>query len=209
MKKAVVSLLVLIGMLGLGAFAQNSSMGATTSKDKPDGAETKAAPAKPAGYRGEVLDQIADLEKKFTDLAEKEPQEKYSWRPGEGVRSIGEVYLHVTAGNYGIAGATGTPPPADVKPGELEKSTTEKAKIIAALKRSFAHVRQIVENIPDSDLDKQVKWGKGTRSVRFVLMFIVVHQSEHLGQSIAYARSNGIVPPWSEPKPAPKPDTKK
>jgi uncharacterized damage-inducible protein DinB len=31
-----------------------------------------------------------------------------------------------------------------------------------------------------------------------VMIFILRHLGEHLGQSIAYARMNGVVPPWTE-----------
>jgi uncharacterized damage-inducible protein DinB len=31
-------------------------------------------------------------------------------------------------------------------------------------------------------------------------MALVSHEHEHLGQMIAYARSNGVTPPWSSPE---------
>jgi len=87
---------------------------------------------------------------------------------------------------------------------------TEKPKVVEALKKSFDHARKAVEATPDSDLDKKVKFFGQEPSERMMLIVLVSHGHEHLGQSIAYARMNGITPPWSatetgpEKKPAPK-----
>src|SRR5437879_11300305 len=85
---------------------------------------------------------MEDAETKLLRLAEAVPAEKYTWRPGEGVRSVSEVFLHVAAGNYGILRRVGAQPPEGLDLRGLEKSTTEKAKVVEALKASFAHVRQ-------------------------------------------------------------------
>jgi uncharacterized damage-inducible protein DinB len=93
----------------------------------------------------------------------------------------------------------------------MEKTVTEKAKVVDALKRSFDHARKAVEATPDSDLDKKVKFFGQEPSERMMMIVLVSHGHEHLGQSIAYARTNGVAPPWSEgPPPAPekKPTTK-
>jgi uncharacterized damage-inducible protein DinB len=66
------------------------------------------------------------------------------------------------------------------------------------LKDSFSHVRQAAINMPDSDLDKQLDLFGGKKTERGILLFMIRHMAEHLGQSIAYARMNGIVPPWTE-----------
>jgi uncharacterized damage-inducible protein DinB len=81
---------------------------------------------------------------------------------------------------------------------DLEKSTTDKAKVIATLKDSFAHAKKAITSMPDADLDKSVDWFGGKNTQRGILLFIVRHAAEHLGQSIAYARFAGVVPPWSE-----------
>ena len=80
----------------------------------------------------------------------------------------------------------------------LEKSTTDKAKVIATLKDSFAYARKAITATPDSDLDKSLDWFSGKNTKRGVLLFVVRHAAEHLGQSIAYARFVGVVPPWTE-----------
>jgi uncharacterized damage-inducible protein DinB len=150
-----------------------------------------------SGYRGEVLAEVSIQEDKFARLAEAIPAEKYSWRPAPGVRSIAEVFLHVAAANYNLPKLIGTPPPAGLDIRTLEKSTTDKAKVLATLKDSFAHARKAIVNMPDTDLEKSLDWFGGKNTERGILLFMTRHTAEHLGQSIAYARINGIVPPWT------------
>jgi uncharacterized damage-inducible protein DinB len=151
-----------------------------------------------SGYRSEVLSEVIVQEDKFTRLAEAIPAEKYTWRPAPDVRSFAEVFLHVSAANYNLYKLVGTPPPAGLDIKNLEKSTTDKAKVIATLKDSYAHARQAITAMPDSDLDKSMDWFGGKNTERGILLFIVRHGAEHLGQSIAYARFVGVVPPWTE-----------
>jgi uncharacterized damage-inducible protein DinB len=150
------------------------------------------------GYRSEVLAEVEIQEDKFTRLAEAIPAEKYTWRPAANVRSFAEVFLHVSAANYSLYHLVGTPAPAGVELKGLEKSTTDKAKIIATLKDSFAHAKRAITAMPDTDLDKSMDWFGGKNTERGILLFIVRHTAEHLGQSIAYARFAGITPPWTE-----------
>ena len=150
------------------------------------------------GYRSEVLSEVIVQEDKFTRLAEAIPAEKYSWRPSPDVRSFAEVFLHVSAANYNLYKLVGTPPPAGVDLKGLEKSTTDKAKVVATLKDSYAHAKTAIKAMPDADLEKSMDWFGGKNTERGILLFIVRHGAEHLGQSIAYARFAGIVPPWTE-----------
>jgi len=150
------------------------------------------------GYRSEVLAEVMIQEDKFTRLAEAIPADKYAWRPSPDVRSFAEVFLHVSAANYNLYKLVGTPPPTGLDLKGLEKSTTDKAKVIATLKDSFAHAKTAIKATPDADLDKSLDWFGGKNTERGILLFIVRHAAEHLGQSIAYARFVGVVPPWTE-----------
>jgi uncharacterized damage-inducible protein DinB len=150
------------------------------------------------GYRSEVLAEVMIQEDKFLRLAEAIPAAKYSWRPAPDVRSVAEVFLHVSTANYNLYKLVGTPPPAGLDIKGLEKSTTEKAKVIATLKDSFAHARKAITSMPDADLDRSLDWFGGKNTERGVLLFITRHAAEHLGQSIAYARFMSVVPPWTE-----------
>jgi uncharacterized damage-inducible protein DinB len=150
------------------------------------------------GYRSEVMAEVMIQEDKFTRLAEAIPADKFNWRPNPDVRSFSEVFLHVSAANYNLYKHVGTPPPSTIDVKTLEKSTTDKAKVIATLTDSFAHAKAAIKAMPDADLDKSLDWFGGKNTQRGILLFIVRHAAEHLGQSIAYARFARIVPPWSE-----------
>lgn len=150
-----------------------------------------------SGYRSEVLAEVMIQEDKFLRLAEAIPADKYTWRPAPDVRSFAEVFLHVSAANYNIYKLVGTPPTGFEVKG-FEKSTTDKAKVMAALRDSFAHARQAITAMPDADLEKSLDWFGGKNTERGVLLFVTRHAAEHLGQSIAYARFIGVVPPWTE-----------
>jgi uncharacterized damage-inducible protein DinB len=149
------------------------------------------------GYRSEVMAEVMIQESEFVRLAEAIPADKYTWRPSADVRTIAEVFLHASSANYNLYKLVGTPTPAGVDTKTLERSTTDKAKIIATLKASYAHARAAIGAMPDSDLEKTLDWNGGKITERGALLFIVQHIAQHLGQQIAYARSIGVVPPWT------------
>jgi uncharacterized damage-inducible protein DinB len=150
------------------------------------------------GYRSEVLAEVMVQQDKFLRLANAIPADKFSWRPAPDVRSFAEVFLHVSAANYNLYKLVGTPPPANLDVKSLEKSTTDKAKVVATLKDSYDHARKAITAMPDADLEKSMDWFGGKNTERGVLLFIVRHGAEHLGQSIAYSRMVGVTPPWTE-----------
>ncbi len=154
-----------------------------------------AKEAKAGDIQAEIVRQVDAAGKKFIALAEATPQEKYLWRPGEGVRSISEVFMHVAQANYGLIGITGIKPLSDI-PKEMEK-ITDKKEVIEHLKKSFEYARTQIGGTSDADIEKVVKFFGNDSTVRNVYMFLGIHAHEHLGQSIAYSRVNGIVPPWN------------
>jgi len=175
------------------------SCGALVRAQEKPPEKPPATPTVPtAGARLEFLDEVSFYEQRFLRLAEAIPAEKFGWRPAEGVRSIGEVYMHVVAANYGIARTLGTQPPAGFDAKALMASAGDKAKVIQGLKDSFAHFHSAVLVIKDSDLDNSQKMFGRQTTVRGAFIVLAGHFGEHLGQSIAYARQVGIVPPWTE-----------
>ena len=135
--------------------------------------------------------------KKLADLAEAIPADMFGWRPAEGIRSISEVYMHVAGANYALASALGVAMPDGVNLHSLEQEVTEKEQVVEVLQASQQHVRQALEMVMNEDLSGSVQ-AFGREWTRYqVLMIISGHSHEHLGQSIAYARSNDIAPPWS------------
>lgn len=158
-----------------------------------------AAPAPalhPNGFKAEFFADLDEVQKKITDLAAAVPAEKYAWRPAEGVRSVSEVYMHIAGGNYFLATFLGVQPPADM-PKDIEK-ITDKHEVLAELQKSFDRLRAIAKNMTPADLEKPVKMFGNPTTQRGVYSTMLNHLHEHLGQSIAYARMNGIVPPWSK-----------
>jgi uncharacterized damage-inducible protein DinB len=169
----------------------------TTTSTQVSARPPAAAAAPASGFRADFLVQLDMVSKQIVDLAEAVPADKYSWRPAPGVRSISEVYMHIVGGNSYIPSFMGVKPMAGIERG-MEKSVTDKAKVVELLKQSMAHARSAVLSIPDADLDKKVKiFGGQEASERAVIMIIGNHLHEHLGQSIAYARANDVTPPWS------------
>ena len=162
------------------------------AQDKP-----AAAPAV-SGARGEFLAEVAFYEQRYIHLAEAVPAEKFSWRPAEGVRSFGEVFAHIAAANYGVARALGTPIPTGIDPKTINANAADKAKTIQALRDSFAHFRGAILSIKDADLNNPLKMFGQDTTIRGAFFLVTGHDGEHLGQSIAYARQNSIVPPWTE-----------
>jgi uncharacterized damage-inducible protein DinB len=161
----------------------------------PATARASEMPAK-GGFRAELDIQIADLEKKLVSLAEAIPAAKYAWRPGQGVRSTGEVFAHVAQSNYTLPSLLGVKVPDGIG-NDMEKKYTKKEEIVPALKQSFQHLRSAVSGLTDADLARPVKLFQRESSVLGTYFLAMGHLHEHLGQSIAYARTAGVVPPWT------------
>lgn len=130
-------------------------------------------------------------------LAEAFPEEKYDWRPAEGISSVGEALLHVAGANYFLASKLGFAPPEDVDIMGLIK-ITGKENIISALKKSNEFVLKNITKVEDGTLDEEVDFGFMKSNKLGGLLAIMEHNGEHKGQLIAYARTNGVVPPWSK-----------
>lgn len=135
--------------------------------------------------------------RQLLQLAEATPAEKFGWRPAPGVRSISEVYVHVAIGNYFLLERTGFKSGFDMAtvPKDPEKSITAKADVITWMRNSFDAVRKGYEA---TDRQQKVQFFGKEATADGVFLRILVHNNEHMGQAIAYARMNGIAPPWSQ-----------
>jgi uncharacterized damage-inducible protein DinB len=154
-----------------------------------------ASPAVPrTGVRAELLHDLDDMQKKILSLAMAVPAEKYSWRPGRGVRSVSEVYMHIAGGNYTLVSFVGDKAMVDTRSFER---ITDKTRVLEELRRSFEYLRDSIIGTSDSDLDKPIRMFGNDSTERAAFMMALNHLHEHLGQSVAYARMNGVVPPWS------------
>ena len=151
-----------------------------------------------AGVQGEFIRNFDGAGAKLLQLAEAIPADKYAWRPAEGVRSVSEVILHAAGSNYMFMNFVGTAIPSGIDLKTFESSTSKKEEVVDRLKKSIAHVKTAAAAMSGADLDAQAKWFMGESSKREILFVLASHNHEHLGQLIAYARMNGITPPWSK-----------
>lgn len=145
------------------------------------------------GYAGEwrhVSDQLLAL-------AEAIPADKYTWRPAPGVRSTSEVFMHIAGANYWMLDHAGIKLPEDAKLSEF-KNVTKKEEVIKWLKRSFDAVKQAHEAASPQELARRVQVEEREVTVDGIYLRLIVHNNEHMGQLVAYARMNGVVPPWSQ-----------
>jgi uncharacterized damage-inducible protein DinB len=167
-----------------------------------------SASAQPSGVMGDLFTLMSTLETKVVGLAKAIPESAYGWRPGDGVRSVGEVFIHVAADNYFAAANLGgqvTPETGITGKSYKEAETYEarqlsRAETIAALEQSFALQRRAMEATTADRLETiSTYFGpKRPTTVRRAWVGATTHLHEHLGQLIAYARSNKVVPPWSK-----------
>lgn len=141
----------------------------------------------------EFMGQIDFVKGRLMQLAEAMPEESYSWTPGEGVRSVGEVYVHVAQSNYYMLSLVKGEKP-DMSVGSIE---SDKKTAIAMMEKAFSVIKEEAAKFSEEDLNKEIEAFGMKFSVRNFMVTMIAHLHEHLGQSIAYARMNGITPPWS------------
>jgi uncharacterized damage-inducible protein DinB len=154
----------------------------------------------------DLLNDVAQVEKKMVDLAKKMPADKFDWRPGTGVRSFGEVVLHVAADNYLIPAVIGiAPDPSTGIKGDDYKTAVayEQRKLpreaaIAEMEKSFAHLKRALQGTSGERLTEKTTMFGQTFTIQQTWILATTHLHEHLGQVIAYARTSGVVPPWSQ-----------
>lgn len=163
------------------------------------GATTLHAQADPLeglwqGYDGEWV----HVSRQLVALAEAIPAEKVAWRPAPGVRSTSEVLMHIALANFHLLSITGPKMPADLTSPDMEKTVTAKPEVISWLKRSLDAVKTARAGLKAAGLRRRVKVNNRDATVDGMYLRIIVHANEHMGQLVAYARVNGIVPPWSE-----------
>ena len=155
------------------------------------------AQSSPEDFRDEFAGHFDRSSRKVVMLSEAMPADLYTWSPGEGVMSIGRVYAHIARYNYlYLEESLGIDAPPGVEWQNFE-SITDKATIVELLEQSIEHVRASVNSMDESDLTRLTTLYGRQVAGWAVLFQLLAHMNEHVGQSVAYARVNGIVPPWS------------
>ena len=158
----------------------------------------------------DVLAPLNDMEKQIDALLKAVPDGKLDWRPGPGVRSFRETFLHIAAANQLILSIATTQPKDDAlkaltdASAAAEHAQANKEEILQRLTDSFAAVRKSLDNARPGGMARAAEFFGTPTTRRGVYTFLDTHVAELLGQLIAYSRVNGIVPPWSVPAPIAK-----
>jgi len=194
MKKIFLAVLALTFLLATGV-----TRAAHPAKSSQQASAPQAKDSTPPSYdmKPQSLQDLEAMNQKFVTLAQAIPADKFTWRPADGTRSIAAVFLHVAGERYGILGLMGVAPPAGLDLKNLETSTTDKAQVVDQLNKSWDFTRSTIDKMTNAEFAKpQPKLGPEANSGD-VVYILVADAHEHLGQIIAYARVNGIVPPWT------------
>src|SRR5215469_14250169 len=144
--------------------------------------------------KGQSLVDLEAVQKKFVALVNAIPDDKITWRPSPDSRSFAEVFLHVAGERYGILGLMGAQKPEGFDGKALEKSTTDKAHIVAELNKSWEFTQKTINDMTNADFAKLLPKLGPQANAGDVVYILVADAHEHLVQSIAYARENGITP---------------
>jgi len=147
--------------------------------------------------KGQSLVDLDAVQKKFVALANALPAGKLTWRPTKDSRSFAEVFLHVAGERYGILGLMGAEKPAGFDDKTFEKSTTDRDQIVAELNKSWEFAQKTINGMSNADFAKLLPKLGPQANAGDVVYILVADAHEHLGQAVAYARENGIVPPWT------------
>jgi uncharacterized damage-inducible protein DinB len=187
MKTPILSLVCLASILNASTVALRAQAAANSTDRTAPSYDLKA----------QALVDLQAVNKKCVDLAQALPDNKLTWRPSPGTRSFAEVFLHVAGERYGILSMMGAKPPAGFKAREFEKSTIEKDRIVHELNQSWDFANKTIASMSNSDFAKPLPKLGPQANEGDVVYILVADAHEHLGQLIAYARQNGIVPPWT------------
>ena len=148
---------------------------------------------------------VTDVETKVIGLAKAMPESAWAWRPSAGARTTSEVFLHIAADNYFLPVILGIAAPAETgitkeykTAAAFEKKSMGRDAVMAELQKSFAFLKKSLTDTPDAKLEAAVDMFGQKSTTRGVWITTTTHLHEHLGQLIAYARSNNVVPPWSK-----------
>lgn len=160
-------------------------------------ASALAGDTPPSPAHRTALASLEDATGKILQLAEAFTEEQYAWSPMEGVASVQGAIAHVAGSYYFIAGKLGVPPPAGLNRRELGKGA-DKAATIALFKAALQHMQGAIRQVPADRLGEEVELFGAKVPLARVLILAADHSHEHLGQLIAYARMNRVVPPWSK-----------
>ena len=174
-------------------------LGVALAAGQPLAAQAAAAPAKNANQV--QIDDLRGMKDKFVSLSEAFPADKYDWTPMEGVRTYKEVVVLLIGEGYGFPTQWGAPRPPGVLADRNEEgkrlAAMDKAALVAELGKSFDNIIGFVSRMDDATRNKEIRFFGQPVTTGGAVMMATGDMHEHLGQLIAYARSNRVVPPWT------------
>ncbi len=180
------------------ALALVATLGATrTSAQAPASSQPEDKTAPSYDMKAQAMLDLDIQNKKVISLVEVLPQDKFNWRPSTDARSFAEVFLHIAGERYQILALGGATTPAGFDPKTYEKSATDKAKIIEELKKTGDFTQATIGAMTNADFAKLLPKLGPQANAGDVVYILVADCHEHMGQLVAYARENAIVPPWT------------
>lgn len=164
------------------------------------------ARAQARGVMADLVKDVTEVEGKIVGLANAIPESAWAWRPAPGVRTVAEVFTHVAADNYFFPAAFGTATPAGVGISGTDYKTVTayegrartRAEVIAEVQKSFAFMKDAMTKTNPATVEAPMKMFGQATTAQATWISATTHLHEHLGQLIAYARGNKVVPPWSK-----------
>lgn len=198
------SALVLLAIVASGCTASGAADSAESEAETSAASSASSAASDTAMI--DYLERTMGIARdKFVQIGGAFSDEEYDWRPMDGVRSVREVLVHVSADNWYGPALMGIEAPEDtgitdqggtVGAYQDARGNWDQARTVAELERSFEHMMAALDATRDR-LDATTQLGANTVTYGDVWVRLITHMHEHLGQTIAYARSNEVVPPWS------------
>ena len=187
--------LIVVSMVSVAVFAQSGGTKSPTTSQQPQG--DQATPANPWSTFNKMA--FARLKNILVSSAEKMPEENYSFKPTDSIRSYGQIVGHVADAQYNFCAlALG-----EKNPGlKIEQTKTTKADLVAALKDSVAYCDKAYDTMTDASGAQMVPLFGTTMPKLGVLNINNLHDMEHYGNMVTYMRLKNIVPPTSEAPPA-------
>jgi len=181
MNKLLVSMLLILGLVGTRVAVAEQTDSTSPTYD----------------LKAQALLDLENVQKKFVDLANAVPADKFGWKPSVDTRSFAEVLMHVAGERYQILGLMGAKGPADFDGKTFEKSKADKAQVIAELDKTWEFTKQTIGGMSNADFAKLLPKLGPQANAGDVVYILVADAHEHLGQAITYARVNGVAPPWT------------
>src|SRR5579863_10228189 len=167
--------------------------GVALAQDKPAQEKPAVTAENPLTSWNKIA--YARLKNILSRSAEKMPEENYSFKPVDTVRSYGQIIGHLADGQYLFCAVASGEKNPDLK---IEKTKTSKADLIAALKEGFAYCDKVYDSMTDTAATQTAKFFGNDIPKYAVLSLNVGHNMEHYGNLVTYMRIKGIVPPTSE-----------